>query len=510
MKFLVTLKNQDPLVLNESSATSGHRGCLDYIPGSAMLGAIASSHYAEAEQQGIAWDIFHSGCVSFGNAYLVKNNQRCLPAPLSFHYPKGEPSHDSQHWVNFTQKESIGVGVQYQQLRSAFIDSQGTIQRPRKNITVKTAIDSATGTAAESQLFQYEFLEPGQTFAAVISIDETASEATAAFVKQAVNALKGQQIRLGKSRNSEFGRVDIIDVQPYKNDPNPARDTLVIWCLSDAEVVDANGVTTLAPSANDLGLATDAKLDKTRSFVRELTLSRFNQARQGFDSEQRLISKGSVLVYQLNSPLSEADCHKLSDGIGRNRAAGFGRVMINPAWAQKADLTSPFFTPITVNQAAEKPLQTPATPLIKWLSAQATVKQQVQSAHDAAQTAEYKIAECYQQARSYNRISPAHQAGPSATQWRRIQELFRQGASNWLAQCFEGDHAICKAQNDPIGWGIKWQADATGFISMSEAVKSIVAPLSSEALGLLLERITRHDLSTVKGLAHYRNDRESV
>ncbi len=90
IEYVIILK--EPCVFSERNASEGaHRG-LDYVPGSALLGAVASRLYSKLDVNE-SFKLFHSGHVRFGNAYPVNKQGRCTyPLPLSWVRQKKDES----------------------------------------------------------------------------------------------------------------------------------------------------------------------------------------------------------------------------------------------------------------------------------------------------------------------------------------------------------------------------------------------------------------------------------
>lgn len=517
----IVLTNIDPIVVHDSNATSGHRGCLDFIPGSTLLGAFAGHHYQALERKDMAWQVFHSGAVRFTNAYAAIGSEQTFPIPASFHFIKGEAQDNARNWRNLASAYQREPGLQYKQMRGQFVDKRGQVAKVRKGVTVRTAINAESGTAAEGQLFQYEYLERGQTFVAEICIADTLSSEQQKILLDCITGLEGETIRVGKSRNSEFGRVQIVSVsEPTDTAVENHGNELTIWCTSDVEVLNEIGEPTLSPSLYELGLDHEGQLIPEQSFVRAQYLSRFNQARGGLDSEQVLIQKGSVLVYRLQTPLSDAQLQRLNSGVGINQAAGFGCVQVNPKWREvsrehgKVSEGSLFQAEsileadkMTGGQPRQESLQA-SSMLINWLQQQSAQTSALSQAHRSARHLEAAIIDFYWQARRYNRIAQAHQAGPSSTQWRRIQNVFKTHPDNWEKHCFEGEHAICKSNNDPLGWGIRWQTSPSNEESFAKRVQTLLQDQSITVLELLLERLGRFDLSSYNQLSKARKEEE--
>lgn len=499
MRIYYTLTLKDALVLSQSSATTNNHLCLDYIAGSAVLGAMATRLYPAltAEQ---SWQLFHSGACQFGPAYPLYEGEIALPVPAAWHSVKNSAQ---RHYYNLAatafEREPT---KQYQQYRDGFVTANGIKVQPRQSLTSRTAIDPATQRAKDSQLYSYAYLEPEQQFAGWIEADE-------ALIALLEPHLSGE-LRLGRARSGEFGRVSIAITHP---ESTPAVQNLgkrlVIWCLSDLELIDMLGMPSLSPQPAMLHPALQGSLDTARSFIRTHKVRRFNRARQGFDSEQYLISKGSVLAFDLTQAAPDEVLQALVEqGAGLNRQQGPGWLAVNPAWAEQAEPEhNSLFSPLRVAQPDNNnpAVASVETPLLKWIQHRLNSEQGDQHREQTVQALLHRLLDAYHQARGYHRILPGYSAGPSASQWRRIAEVVRQ--HNHVEKCFpaifEGDGAICKASNDGFGWGMDWydQKPVT-FASFTRQLLTDPQgqPLALTTLRLLLERLCRYDLSTSEGL----------
>ena len=103
-EFEVTLK--DNVIISQSSATIGQHQSLDYIPGSVFLGIAAARLYSDFDKDQIAWDVFHSGQVRFGNATLAANGERSMPVPMAFHTRKGAIWKESINGCQLSETQS--------------------------------------------------------------------------------------------------------------------------------------------------------------------------------------------------------------------------------------------------------------------------------------------------------------------------------------------------------------------------------------------------------------------
>ncbi|MFA0465420.1 hypothetical protein AB4524_00780 [Vibrio breoganii] len=499
MKLYYQVETIDPIVLSQTSATTNNHECLDYIPGSALLGIVASSAYSEISKEK-AWDLFHSGQVKYGPGYPLLNNEIALPIPSSWHYPKGEVAFEnaqltqaiSNHSTPQFKRES---SVQYKQIRQGFINSMGKLATVQQGIVTKTAIDVKSQTAQDGSLYSYSYIDKKQAFSGWI---DCKTEEQATTVREHLFGIK----RLGRSRGSEFGRVLIQEVQAPKL---PAITTLgsnmVLWCLSDCEVTNQFGLPTLTPSLADLVPGASGTLNASCSFIRGSKVSRFNQKRQGLDSEQIVIAKGSILAFK-DCTISNVQLQQLSEqGVGHNKQQGLGWVAINPQWIKQDHLTdAPYFSAIQLavtHQGTTQAQSNVNSPLCQWVSNQLDQRSRADSKKKQVTEIQRSLVQSYKVARQYNQIIYSNEAGPSSSQWRRVMDVLRYEQKQWRELLFSGDRAICKASNDSLGWGIEWD-NGQQFVSFSAQCEQLFNRYDAETLLLALEQLTRYDLSRYK------------
>jgi CRISPR-associated protein Csx10 len=514
MKQYFKVTTIDPVIMTQSSATEGGLQALDYITGSAILGALSGKLYARLSAQD-SWSIFHSGDVQFSACYPVVNNELSLPVPASWHFAKGDDwqkegllqaaaisNHASQH-------SSRDEQTQYKQCRSGFINSQGQLAHVKQTLITKTALDDKQ-TAAKGQLFNYSAINAGQTFIGFIG---AASEQ----LKMIKQHLAGKH-SIGRSRSSEFGRVNIELIELTQPQVSPAfTSELSVYCVSDMECVDQFGLPTFTPSLGELvgDAAASGSLDAGRSYIRTTTLSRFNQKRGGFDGEQALISKGSVLVFKDVSNTAAAIAQLSENGAGINKQQGQGWVLANPMWQQTPLLSLPIFDAYSLPTSLEKNKSVNAkvvkanSPLTQFIAARLQLNEDVKDDSNVVNTMLEAMFNLYNNARQYNRVVNAHDAGPSSSQLRRVTEVYRYNHSNPLTEIFEGKHAICNTDNDTIGWGISWD-DGHQLITFSDAFKQLISGKSNSQIERFLEQVCRYEPCQHKSLNKYKDELLSV
>ena len=334
----------DDMVLSATSATTGGHRTLDYIPGSALLGAFARVFFpalrekhreepGQAEREGA--QALLAARISFGNAVPVSPEGRAtLPVPLSWHQAKGDPAVAlgilaAPAIYNFAVVEYERSGLrdgQPVQMREGWLDpASGQVAAIPRTQTLKTAIDPDLDkyeTARKTALFGYEAIAKGTRFVSRLEIKDPA------LGEHVRAAFDGKIIRLGRSKNTEFGRAR-CSLRPVAGSAEPkVTSTAILLAESDLALVDEHGFPTLEPTGMHFGLA-GWKLDWQHSYLRFRRYSLWNAKRGGPDIERQVICKGSVIVFTTGNATGEAS-PKLRVGLGQ--AEGLGRVRVGEDW----------------------------------------------------------------------------------------------------------------------------------------------------------------------------------
>lgn len=441
----------DDLVISERPATEGGHESLDYIPGAALLGAVAARLYVGLDRAD-AWRLFHSGMVRFGDAVPTRDGEPAWPMPLCWHHAKGQPAADDDRLlpgrVHNLQQGGLPEG-QPKQMRDGHVRADGLLLRPAKALRMKTAIDPASGRVAESQLFGYEGIQAGQTYAARIDADadlpDSLWQGLVGFFA------KPTELLLGRSRSAEYGRVRVVpSTRPLEAPASAASDlggALTLWCLSDLALVDTWGQPTLDPSPEHLGLGR-GELDLSGTFLRLRRYAPWNGQRRAHDLQRQVIRRGSVVALtHLDPPLTRDELARLTAGVGLYREQGLGRLCPNPALL--VGERPHFGAPIQASTAKPPPAR-PGHPLVAWLEGQAGGGKQRSAAERQAKYLAAELSRRYALARAYAGVPDGLPIGPSPAQWGSVYEAARRSSdlAGLRRALFEGNGAICKPRGE--------------------------------------------------------------
>lgn len=343
-----TIKLMEPLLIgnpvsgDENSATG-----LDFIPGSVIRGALAQAF--TKGKRGDLSDVHFSrlffGDVYFLNAYLVIDNARSLPTPLSWHRNKdaGEDDpvldlanrHAPEEPLKRLSKPFVHIQPAFPRMEedesggdsnnAEGVDTPTAIvSEPERHISVhvlqqdrRNAVRSGTGT-----VFRYDALAAGQHFSGAILSDADDD------LRELKTLLDGASFKLGKSRSAGYGAVRVADTKvvadwrecaPSLSTGAIANARVLVTLLSDAIIRD---VRTGACSAS-----LDAEF--MESFARTHIIGGFNLAWGLPMPQARAIQAGSVFVFERTDAVMVQLRTAEQSGIGERRIDGFGRIAVD-------------------------------------------------------------------------------------------------------------------------------------------------------------------------------------
>jgi CRISPR-associated protein Csx10 len=451
--FDVTL--EQPLVISQQAASAGAHQSLDYIPGSVLLGLVASRLYAQLEPQS-AWILFHSGQVRFSDALPLSGKMIYQPLPLCWHSYKGESCRSNGYLLANQlfdpSQTSTDAARQPVQLRTGYVAADGRYLMPERQQTLKTAIDRTTGMAAESQLFGYEALSAGQTFRFSLQADDNLDPT---LWRTLLQSLPGQA-RLGRSRSAQFGRVQIsAQAEAALQTPLNAGTQLTLWLQSDLLLEDV-GQACLTPHPHLLGLPEGSQWLVGQSFLRSRSYSAYNAFRRHFGPERQLISRGSVLRYSLPRALSNNELQQLQKGLGLDIECGLGVAAVNPSLLSQA--TPAFPRPAAAQAVTQKSVEAPASALITALRKRSERRLGSVNPERIARSIYLDLCQRISEARRFAGTPKgvSLEGAPGRSQWGRFKQMasdHRQNTADlWQALADEKDGVLRQRS----GWGLAY------------------------------------------------------
>ncbi|MGC9396912.1 MAG: RAMP superfamily CRISPR-associated protein [Anaerolineae bacterium] len=261
MKYIVQITDCGPLSFRVGRETATVE-TLPYVPGTALLGGLASVH-AMLRHDRVEFDAFFmSSEASFGNLYpasfkldeLQGETVPVYPLPRTavsckrfkgFTFDEDDPKDDPHHgvldalipWALFAlsgQTDSYPLSVLNEcphpqcdepldhldgfYRRNPFnMQEMGTAKAPR-GLRTRTGINRATGTVRQGILYSREVLRAGSQFWGTLTVNDEQAKPFHQFIQQA-NA--SGLLRLGNNRTRGFGRVTLnLDPMGSGDTPN--------------------------------------------------------------------------------------------------------------------------------------------------------------------------------------------------------------------------------------------------------------------------------------------------
>ena len=238
LKFEITFKS--PIILQAASNTQGKMSLLDFIPGSAFLGMVASRYNEFSDP----FKIFHSGAVKFCDASPIKDGKEFFKIPLSYFHEKLDSSKIYNHHLlckyNANDKDKFEDFVQLKQMRSGYINDENEKLSFVYDFSQKSAYDKKARRSKDSQMYGYEAFRAGQKWKFGVKFDESVSQNEIDLVKETLEC----STRLGKSKSAEYGAVKIEFIGEQKDENKnftPPEKYTFIYAKSRLALTDENG-----------------------------------------------------------------------------------------------------------------------------------------------------------------------------------------------------------------------------------------------------------------------------
>ncbi len=294
---------------------------------------MAAKMYSSLDKK-MAYTIFHSGAVQFGDAHPFQNCERALRKPAAWFLEKGKSDTDSskiyiQHLIPDEEMQSLlKKGIQLKQIRDGFFLPSGRSVKLRSFFTLKSAHDRECRRSKDNAMFGYTALRRGSEWQFTVGIPQ--DDSIEDFI---LKVLLGEH-RLGRSRSAQFGKVNIEFLEKKDSQLKIGKKgEVVIYASSRWMLLDSYGVPTALPTPENLDLPPGSTVDFMKSQIRTYTYAPWNGKRTMRDSDRVCIEKGSVVVVNLSSD------HDFSYGIGEFKGEGNGQVQINPSFLKKSSST---------------------------------------------------------------------------------------------------------------------------------------------------------------------------
>lgn len=347
-KIEYILKNIDPIAFSERGANNILYTTKRYIPGSAVRGALAKlyavKHKLRQEYADpVFYELFLSGKVRFLPAYPVGCRELAQGEPLVL--PQSlMRSKDGSRTVDLAYDNSVAAGYKRLQGFAVVLKDKFYSVEPAAKIELhmsrRGAEERIKGSSRDGNVFNYEYLEPGQYFKGAYLTDE----ATAPLLEQVLQELELTELHLGRSKSAQYGKCRYQELQVEKTEP--ALNGKALYLLAQTPYIAYGSWQRVEQAAAELlqelgeRLSVEFARDGLGLFAASENIDGYVGVWQAKKQTERALSAGSLIELRLQEgelkPEQIAELRQaLAMGLGKNTVEGFGQFIL---WQPAAEI----------------------------------------------------------------------------------------------------------------------------------------------------------------------------
>lgn len=333
------LENVDPLLFSERGADNILFTTKHYVPGSAVRGALAHLYIAKhglvnAYEDETFFSLFLSGKVRFLPAYPIGSRElaqgETLVLPSSFMRSK-----DKTQTIDLLAVEEKKAGAGFKKLQGFVVkqaDSFYSIETKVKiELHMSRSADSEriTGSSKDGNVFNYEYLEPGQLFKGAYVADDD----IAALLDEVLQELNITELHLGRSKGAQYGKCLYKALPEQQVKPAALGDKL--YLLAQTPYIAFGSWQRVEAAASELlseleeRLAVKIKKDSLQIFAAIENIDGYVGVWQAKKQAERALSAGSLIELHLEAAANpELLQNALTKGLGKNTEDGYGQFVL--------------------------------------------------------------------------------------------------------------------------------------------------------------------------------------
>lgn len=224
----------EPLLI----AAQNNTACLEYVPGTAVLGAFARLAVNAGWTDDEIEETFLSGKVKFGNLYISdENGSRTVPAP---HFIKKLKVAGTI--VNELTEECDPAKDTPKTLKGKCVLANELTKKA--DVRTETTYHHSRGDNA--LLYTQDSICEGQYLYGEIESGEENKQ----LLEELAELLKTGDLRFGRSKTAQYSAGEVLEVSRHERSVGGEKGEKTVFALeSDAIILDENGVNTIEPEA---------------------------------------------------------------------------------------------------------------------------------------------------------------------------------------------------------------------------------------------------------------------
>lgn len=306
----------------------------NYIPGSNIMGAVASKYIKEKNIKDFNnitdeyIDLFLNGNVTYSNAYITEKdgNIEYYPAPLSYSKVKNKNKvyHNKMFDVNETDIQLSNFGDKFVSLdENNYVKEVETVEHYHHQRAKDLSVGHVTDGANGGTFYQFLTIEKGQYFMTCI-------KGKGKYIDKIKNYIKENEIlRVGKSKTAEYGKLIITNIKVAKS-VNSTRKynkfaailTSPLILLDEEKVQIAKDKETLIKTFKRL--FGNHNLKDTKAFIGYSEESGFNTIWKLPKEQVVSYAAGTTIVFETDEPIELKEKYI----IGERTNEGYGQLII--------------------------------------------------------------------------------------------------------------------------------------------------------------------------------------
>ncbi|BCB96588.1 hypothetical protein JZK55_15100 [Dissulfurispira thermophila] len=326
LKLKVTLRST--VLLSSNAGDPNMVGTLRYIPARVLRGLFANEYIKknslkDAHRDERFYNWFISGDIRFTDAFILNEvtDGLLLSHPIPFSVQKEKNGTNIYDLLFEKTEEQTTSAGEYGIIREEYLRKQEI----KTSLNFHHSRDREKGSAKEGLIFNYEALDPYQSFGGYITGTDEA-------IKEFQSIFKNGTYYLGRSRNNQYGKV-FIELNSNFKDPAEMD-------LEDIELEDSKVSLTLLSDAiiyNDCGFScVDIKVleqalgcDIEKSFIKTSESEGFVSVWMTRTPSEVSFKAGSTFLIKVGDKEDLRRLYELQKkGIGERTEEGFGRFVI--------------------------------------------------------------------------------------------------------------------------------------------------------------------------------------
>lgn len=323
------IRTTDPIIISSESGNQFMVPTKEFIPGGVILGALAAKYLSEGKLADQTFDdLFVNGKVSYSNAYKTNKINEAYsvtyPLPLSIHHIKNNESQilDLMYSEPEEQTKPVnGFGIIEGEKLFKVTVYKSTNPHHERNYR--------TGSTKSGIFYNYESINKDQVFEGIIEGEEN-------LIKDITALLTAfSEIRVGRSRSTEYGKVSITFEESNGNSGSSENDiklnadqTISLTLLSDVILYNENGVSTgdIANLEKYLKEKISEDCQIVKSFLKTEEIENYVSVWKLKKFSEIALKAGSCLLLKVSENVL-GKLKLLQDiGIGERKHEGFGRI----------------------------------------------------------------------------------------------------------------------------------------------------------------------------------------